>query len=61
MEEETLHDIHLETDQKIIIFGDIHGQFPDFIKVVEKEGPPSDKLKYVNLEKVLFNYVIDCL
>lgn len=47
MEEENVHDIVLEFDEKILIFGDIHGQFPDFIKVIEKEGLPSNKLKYV--------------
>jgi hypothetical protein len=50
LDEETLQDIHLEEGQNIIIFGDIHGQFPDFIKVIEKEGLPSEKLKYVKYE-----------
>lgn len=47
MEEENVHDVELEDDEKILIFGDIHGQFPDFIKVIEKEGLPTKKLKYV--------------
>lgn len=48
-----MQDIELEKNEKIIIFGDIHGQFPDFISVVEKEGYPSNELKYV---KALFDF-----
>lgn len=61
-----MHEIKLEPNQKIIIFGDIHGQFPDFIKVIEKEGPPSEKLKYVrgvmfSSFKLFYRYLMEIL
>ena len=41
--------VFLELESPLNVCGDIHGQFPDFITVFEKEGYPTDKLKYVNL------------
>ena len=38
LDEETLHDITLESDENIIILGDIHGQFPDFWKLSKRKA-----------------------
>lgn len=46
--EDTLEDIWLEDDEQLIVFGDIHGQFHDFLQVIDKEGFPSRKTKYVS-------------
>ena len=61
MEEDTLHDIELQGEEKIIIFGDIHGQFPDFIRVIEMEGLPNNKLKYVREKDLICGFNFDCL
>lgn len=52
-----MHDITLESDENIIILGDIHGQFPDFLKVIEKEGLPNKKRKYVRIESFKDSFI----
>jgi len=48
--ESSLHDIRLAADETLVIFGDVHGQFPDFVKVLQTEGFPSAKLKFVRCQ-----------
>jgi hypothetical protein len=46
--EDTLEDIWLEKDDTLVVFGDIHGQMPDFLQVLDHEGYPRANLKYVS-------------
>ena len=47
--ESSLQEINIADDETLMIFGDVHGQFPDFIKVLQAEGFPSNTLKIVRI------------
>jgi len=42
-----VHHCEVPADGKIIIFGDTHGQLADFLLVLQRHGPPSDKVAYL--------------